>query len=45
MPAVGGGPSPEQWKRMSKAQKVVYWLLVGSAFVFIGYLIIEKLMG
>jgi cell division protein FtsL len=43
MPAVGGGPSPDQWKRMTKAQKFVYLLLVGAAIVFVGYLIVEKL--
>ncbi|MGU7771835.1 hypothetical protein ACV229_16900 [Burkholderia sp. MR1-5-21] len=44
MPAVGGGPSPEQWKHMTKAQKIVYWLLIGVAIVFVGYLVVEKLM-
>jgi cell division protein FtsL len=44
MPAVGGGPSPEQWKRMSKAEKIVYCVLVGAAVVFVGYLVIEKLL-
>ncbi len=44
MPAVGGGPSPEQWKRMSTKEKVVYWLFVSVALVFVGYLVIEKLL-
>lgn len=44
MPAVGGGPSPEQWKRMSKIEKIVYCVLVGAAMVFVGYLVIEKLL-
>lgn len=44
MPAVGGGPSPEQWKRMSKTEKIVYCVLVGAAVVFVGYLIIKKLL-
>jgi hypothetical protein len=44
MPAVGGGPSPEQWKRMSKKEKVSYWLFVGAAMVSVGYLIVEKIL-
>ncbi|MGF6472638.1 hypothetical protein QFZ89_007889 [Paraburkholderia youngii] len=44
MPAVGGGPSPEQWSRMSKPEEVVYWLLVGTAVVFVAYLLIRKLV-
>ena len=44
MPAVGGGPSPDQWKRMSKKEKIIYWLFVGAALVFVGYLIVEKIL-
>ncbi len=45
MPAVGGGePSPEQWKRTIAAEKSTYKVLVGAAAVFIGYLVIEKLL-
>jgi hypothetical protein len=44
MPAVGGGPSPEQWKRMSKKERIIYWLLVGTAMAVVGYLVIEKLL-
>jgi cell division protein FtsL len=44
MPAVGGGPSPEQWKRMSKKEKIFYWLFVGMAMAVVGYLAIEKLL-
>jgi len=43
MPAVGGGPSPERWSRMSKSEKTVYWILVGAAIVFVGYLLAERL--
>ena len=45
MPAVGGGPSSEQWKRISKKEKIIYWLFVGAAMVFVGYLAIEKILG
>lgn len=45
MPAVGGGPSSEQWRRMSTPEKVVYLVLVGAAVLFIGYLLARKLLG
>lgn len=44
MPAVGGGPSPEEWERMSAVAKYIYSVLVGAAVVFIGYLVIVKLV-
>ncbi|WP_422649919.1 hypothetical protein [Cupriavidus sp. H18C1] len=44
MPAVGGGPSPEQWKRMNAAEKVIYCVLVGAAVVFVGYLVTATLL-
>ena len=44
MPAVGGGPSPEQWKRMSKKEKIIYWLFVGAAMVYVGNVNVEKIL-
>ncbi len=44
MPAVGGGPSPEQWKRMSKKEKIIYWLFVAAAMACVGYLVVEKVL-
>ncbi len=44
MPAVGGGPSPEEWEGMSAVAKYIYSVLVGAAVVFIGYLVIVKLV-
>lgn len=43
MPAVGGGPSPEQWKKMSKADKTVYWIFICAVVAFIGFLVLKKL--
>jgi len=29
---------------MSKKEKIIYWLFVGAAMVFVGYLIVEKIL-
>ncbi|MEP9324617.1 hypothetical protein PPMP20_15935 [Paraburkholderia phymatum] len=41
--AVGGGPSPEQYAKMTKAQKTGYWIAVVVVFGFIGALFIKKI--
>jgi hypothetical protein len=41
--AVGGGPSPEQWAKMTRKQKITYWTWVALACVFIGGLLIKKI--
>jgi hypothetical protein len=40
--AVGGGPTPEQWEKMSREQKIRYWIWVALACAFIGGLLIKK---
>ncbi|CAD6557438.1 hypothetical protein LMG28140_06148 [Paraburkholderia metrosideri] len=45
MPAVGGGPSPEKWNKMSKSEKIFYWIFVGLAVAVVGYLVIAKIWG
>lgn len=40
--AVGGGPNPEQWSKMSREQKIAYWICVTVAGLFIGGLLIKK---
>jgi hypothetical protein len=35
--AVGGGPTPEQWVKMSKTEKSVYWIFIALVFAAIGY--------
>ncbi|WP_255451522.1 hypothetical protein [Trinickia terrae] len=42
--ATGGGPTPEQWARMSKKQKTVYWVFIAVIAVMIGSAVIEKLL-
>ncbi len=42
MAAVGGGPNPEQWAKMTRGQKIAYWVSVAAACVFIGGLLIKK---
>lgn len=39
--AVGGGPSREQWAKMSRTQKICYWVCLAAACVFIGSLLIK----
>lgn len=41
--AVGGGPSPEQWAKMTRKQKTTYWVWVALACAFIGGLLIKKI--
>lgn len=43
--AVGGGPSPEQWAKMSRAQKISYWICVAAASAFIVGLLIKNWLG
>lgn len=38
--AVGGAPNPEQWAKMTRAQKIGYWICVGAVAVFIGILLV-----
>lgn len=40
--ASGGGPTPEQWARMSKRQKIFYWVFIAVIAVVIGGAVIEK---
>jgi hypothetical protein len=41
--ASGGGPTPEQWARMSRRQKILYWIFIGVVAIVIGSAVIEKL--
>lgn len=40
--ATGGGPTPEQWARMSKKQKIFYWVFIAVVAALIGSAVIEK---
>ena len=40
--AVGGAPNPEQWAKITRAQKIGYWICVGAVAAFIGTLLIIK---
>ncbi len=40
--AAGGGPTPEQWAKMTRGQKLAYWICVGAAFALISGLLIKK---
>lgn len=42
MAAVGGGPNPDQWAKMTRKQKIVYWVCVASACAFIIGLLIKN---
>lgn len=42
--ASGGGSTPEQWARISKRQKVFYWISIAVVAVIIGSAVIEKLL-
>jgi len=43
--AAGGGPTPEQWEKMDKAGKTVYWIFIAIVFFAIGYGIVRKFVG
>ena len=42
--ATGGGPTPEQWARMSKKQKTIYWIFIAVVLDLIGSAVIRKLL-
>lgn len=39
----GGGPTPEQWKKMSKTQKTIHWICIGVIFLLIAAALIKKI--
>jgi hypothetical protein len=40
--AVGGGPTPEQWEKMSRGQKIAYWVSVAIVCGILASLAIKK---
>lgn len=40
--AIGGGPTPDQWKKMSRSEKVLYFLFTGFVFLAVVYIACEK---
>jgi len=41
--AAGGGPSPEQWAKMTRNEKTAYWVWAAITFAIIGGLCIKKI--
>ncbi|WP_255519741.1 MULTISPECIES: hypothetical protein [Cupriavidus] len=40
--AIGGGPTPDQWKKMSRSEKISYVLFLAFVFGVILYFAYEK---
>lgn len=38
----GGGPTPEQWEKMSRKAKIAYWLAVAVVFSILGAAIAKR---
>jgi len=45
MAGIGGGPTPEDWKKMSRQDKIAYFLFVGFVFGVISCFLVEKMLG
>jgi hypothetical protein len=40
--AAGGGPTPEQWEKMSHRERVIYWICVAIVLAILSGLAIKK---
>lgn len=40
--AVGGGPNPEQWEKMSRRERTTYWICVSIILAILSGLAIKK---
>jgi hypothetical protein len=38
----GGGPTQEQWEKMSRKSKTAYWLAVAIVFLILGVAIAKR---